>query len=194
MRSLEDMRLPPIVPTNIYPIVDLTKSAPVHPTKKAKTRRLKDIKRIVWHTTDCNWSIEKLITYDLGPNHIDKTGCPTCTYNEVVMPDGSLVMIVPWDIVTWHVGYWNPGSLAIALMYEVKNDTVGPSPAQYKTICDRTALMLRQLELPIDSVVGHRELKDTGWLPGAKGSRILRKTCPGLALDMDKARWDIRKA
>ena len=41
------------------------------------------------------------------------------------------------------------------------------------------------------NIRGHRELKMTGWIPGPKGSRRLRKTCPGMLIDLDKFRRSV---
>jgi hypothetical protein len=40
--------------------------------------------------------------------------------------------------------------------------------------------------------VGHRELKGTGWTM-FKGSKRLRKTCPGIKVDLDKVRRSVAR-
>ena len=49
-----------------------------------------------------------------------------------------------------------------------------------------------KLGLTPDKVVGHRELKGTGWTM-FKGSKKLRKTCPGNRVDLDFLRENIAK-
>ena len=51
--------------------------------------------------------------------------------------------------------------------------------------------MFRTRSIP-DSVVGHRELKGTGWVL-FKGSKKLRKTCPGIHVDLDLLRTNVSK-
>ena len=61
-----------------------------------------------------------------------------------------------------------------------------------------TALHVRCGELCLDfnltpdKVVGHRELKGTGWVM-FKGSKTLRKTCPGINVDLELMRYDISR-
>jgi len=155
-------------------------------------RPLTDIKRIVVHTTDANWSITDLAQYDIGPNHISATGCPAITYADVVMDNGTIFHTLSYREVSWHVGVWNPGSVGIAMMFKctdpvTKKDTYGPSEKQYISCYDHCAKLCLYLNLTPDKIVGHRELSGTGWFM-FKGHKKLRKTCPGLKTDMDHLR------
>jgi len=175
-------------------VSDYTDKLPVHPTKRYKLRKLSDIKRIVVHTTDADWSIETLAKYDINPNHISSSGCPKCTYHEVIMKNGMVYWCVPYEEITWHVGVWNPGSVGVALMYRCSDlngkDVYAPREEAVRSLITRCNALCFKFGLSPSSVVGHRELKGTGWLPG-KGSRILRKTCPGLKLNLDQLRTSI---
>ena len=110
------------------------------------------------------------------------------------MKEGKLYQTLDWKEVSWHAGVWNPGSLAIALMFRVSNmagKDVFPAPElALKTLQTRCGDICLQLGLTPDKVVGHRELKGTGWF-FSKGSKRLRKTCPGLKVDLDLLRHNI---
>ena len=177
---------------------DLSNSLPVHPTKRAKERKLESIKQIVVHCTDWNISPEDLTKYDLGPNHISSTGCPTCTYHYLVGKDGTVSKAVDPKYVTWHAGIHNNSSVSIALLYKTdpvfeSGKTSIPKPECIPPINMMNALgeILTQLclELKIEptQVFGHREMIDTGWF-WSKGHKVLRKTCPGMAVNMPALR------
>jgi hypothetical protein len=176
--------------------IDVSADLPRHATKKHKTRALSGIKRIVVHTTDWVVTPKDLAEYDIGPNHISDTGCPGITYHEMITESGILFKTLPWEEVSWHAGIWNPGSLAIALVYKVSNsegvDTYAPFPQALQTLQTRAGDIFLELGLTPDKLVGHRELKGTGWF-WSKGSKRLRKTCPGLKVDMDLLRANCAK-
>jgi hypothetical protein len=176
--------------------IDIVGDLPVHPTKKYKLRELSDIKRIVVHTTDWRTSPKTIAIFDIEPNHISKTGCPAITYHEMVMDTGLVYHCLPFRQVSWHAGIWNPGSLALAMVFRVSDskgrDVHAPSENLLKTTQTRLGQLCLELGLTPDKVVGHRELKGTGWF-FSKGSRRLRKTCPGLKVDLDLLRTNVAK-
>lgn len=187
--------------------ISLIGELPVHPTKKYDTRAVSAIKRIVVHTSNWDTTPKKLAEYDITPyyivdgekiyNHISKTGCPAITYHECVMDDGTVYSTLPYQQVSWHAGAWNPGSLGICMMYVAKNKKTGkdeyaPSEKMMRSLQTRLGDICLRLGLTPDKVVGHRELKGTGWIPG-KGSRKYRKTCPGMKVDLDKLRTNVAK-
>jgi hypothetical protein len=184
-------------------IIDISRTLPRHPTKKYSLRKKSDIKRIVIHTTNWNTTPEVLAKYDITPyfekngvkywNHISRTGCPAITYAEIITNDGRVFKTLPYEEVSWHVGIWNKSSLGVALMYECTNelgdDIFGPSEEALKSLYRRVGNLCLELGLPPTEkhVVGHRELWGTGWF-WSKGSKTLRKTCPGLKVDLDDVR------
>jgi len=174
--------------------VDIAADLAVHGSKTYTLRKLSAIKRIVVHTTDWDTSPQRLAKYDIGPNHISKTGCPAITYHEIVMKDGVVYKTLPYEQVSWHVGPWNGSSLGVALMFRVSDDkgkdSYAPDLNQLKALQTRLGQLCMDLGLTPDCVVGHRELKGTGWFM-FKGSRRLRKTCPGLQVDLDQLRTNV---
>lgn len=175
---------------------DLSKSLPRNVNVKPSSRTLSDIKRIVIHTTDDETTILALAKYDINPNHISDTGCPTITYNDVILKSGQVFHTLEYTTVSWHVGPWNPGSVAVSLMYQCTdkngNDAFGPSDLMLKTCYDHCADLCLYLRLTPDNIVGHRELSGTGFNI-FKGSKVLRKTCPGLKVDLDLMRVEVAK-
>jgi N-acetyl-anhydromuramyl-L-alanine amidase AmpD len=164
----------------------------VHPVKRPKLRQPEDIKRIVIHCTAANWTLEQLVDYDLGPNHISATGCSVATYSDVIFADGQIKHVVDYTKETWHVGNWNYSSLGIALMYNPgPKDAIGPSNEAYVAMLNHCALLAMRLGLLPSDIVGHRELKDTGWILDKDGNKQLRKTCPGMSINLDTLRLDI---
>lgn len=180
---------------NVKPI-NVVDQLPRHPTKRHDLRLHSKIKRIVVHTTDWIVTPKDLATYDIGPNHISSSGCPGITYHEMITDKGIIYQTLPWAEISWHVGMWNPGSLGIALVYRVSNsdgkDTYAPTTYSLLALQTRCGDICLELGLTPNKVVGHRELKGTGWFWG-NGSRRLRKTCPGLQVDLNLLRTNIAK-
>lgn len=169
--------------------VDIIDELPRHPTKVYARRKLSQIERIAIHTTDMDCSILDIANYDIGPNHISKTGCPAITYTYVVMPNGTYFKTLPFTEVGWHVGNHNENTVGIAMMFKVtdpktKKDKFAPPDKLLSSayVCaGRVALYLGIIP---ENIVGHRELFETGWF-WKEGHKQLRKTCPGLQVNMD---------
>ena len=189
--------------TNRLNIIDLTEKLPVHKYKTPD--ELKEITYIVIHTINGVVTPRGLAKYDIGPNHISKTGCPTFTYHYFLRRDGEINQTVNHNIVTWHAGKWNEKSLAVALNYKLDKEwekkayagtAVSDLPpnknnAPSKEMMDSLYNLLVELCLaenisPIN-IRGHRELKGTGWT-FKKGSKVLRKHCPGMSINLDSVR------
>lgn len=190
--------------TDVKPL-NISGSLPRHPTKAYSKRSSFSIKRIVVHTTNWDTTVHKLAKYDVTPyfvlggkkiyNHISKTGCPAITYHEVIMNDGVVYKTLDQTEIAWHVGIWNSGSLGIALMYIATNPLTGkdeyaPLDKQLRSLQTRCGDLCLQLGITPQNVVGHRELKGTGWF-FSKGSKMFRKTCPGMLLDLDVLRKNV---
>ena len=167
---------------------DISAKMARHTTKKHDLRELSNIKRIVLHTTDWNTTPRRISEYDVAKNHISNTGCPGITYHEIIMTDTTCYKTLPYEEVSWHAGPWNTGSLAVALMYRVSNtagvDSYEPTEECLKAAVVRCGELCLSLGITPDNVVGHRELQFTGWT-WAKGSKVRRKTCPGMKIDLD---------
>lgn len=177
-------------------IIDLSYGLAKHPTKFYKERELSGIKRIVVHTTDWGTSPKRIAEYDVKPNHISKTGCPAITYHEMIGINGDPYKTLDYREISWHAGVWNASSLAIALCYKCTNkegeDVYKPKKRLLKALELRCGELCLKLGLTPFSVVGHRELKGTGWIL-FKGSKKLRKTCPGLHVDLNLLRINVAR-
>ena len=177
-------------------IIDLSKGLARHPHKTYKQRKLSKIKRVVVHTTDWGASAKTIAEYDIKPNHISDTGCPAITYHELIGISGNPYKTLDYEEISWHAGMWNPGSVAIALAYRCSNkkgeDIYKPKRKMMTALHVRCGELCLDFNLTPDKVVGHRELKGTGWVI-FKGSKTLRKTCPGINVDLELMRYDISR-
>ena len=168
-----------------YKIKDIRDMLPVNKTRLANGEKIPirkgDINRIVIHCSDDDdkpgEDVSGLAKYDIGPNHISKKGCFTFTYHYYIEQVGKEIKIfkcVNHNIVTWHVGSWNMGSLAIGIDKRGEDE----APEKYEAAVWLAAKLCKELELSSKSVVFHRELKGTGWYLN-KGKKVYRKSCPG---------------
>lgn len=183
-------------------VIDIKNVLPRHETRTYNKRKLSDIKRLVIHTSDWLATPEQIASYDISPKcHISPgKGCPAVTYAEMINTDGVCFSTLDWTEVSWHVGVWNKSSLGLVLLYKCSDSSgedvsafnlvYAPTTKMLSSAWKRSGDILLKLGLPPTDkhLVGHRELRFTGWLPGAKGSRVLRKTCPGWGVDMDAFR------
>jgi len=181
-----------------YQTNDLRDSLPVHPTKKPTVRNLSTLNIIVVHTTDWDTNVVTLTKYDIGPNHISSTGCPGCTYHDVIMKDGTRQHCVPYKHTTWHAGKWNKKSIAVALMYRCSQPGKPDLPPTNDQIESLKQLLVSQclvMKIFPLNIKGHRELEFTGFIwkytKDGKATKSLIKTCPGMSVDMDKLRKDV---
>ena len=155
---------------------------------------IKKINPVAYQGPICNLTVDKEEAYIV--NSVSTHNCPSITYHEgVVGEEGQLVKTLNWREISWHAGRHNKSSLGIALYYKCQEDGVdvhAPSKRQMQTLWCRCGHICLQLGLGPEAVVGHRELKGTGWF-WEKGSRRLRKTCPGLLVNMDVVRINVAK-
>lgn len=182
-------------------IKDLVPELSVHPTKKIPKRSLSDIKKLVVHCTDWEITPQELVKYDLGPNHISSTGCPTITYHYFIARDGTVNRTALPEWITWHAGNYNNSSLAITLAYKTdalfeQGKKVIPNPNNIPTIQmmeslhPLLALLCKTYGVIPPNIQGHRELFGTGWI-FVKEHKQLRKSCPGMAVDLDLMRKNV---
>lgn len=182
--------------------VDISADLPRQTEQSYKKRDLSAIQLIVIHTTDWDTTPQELAAYDIRPftmykgekiwNHISKKGCPAITYHEIAMKD-KLYKTLDWEEESWHAGKWNKQSIAIAMMYKCTKDgedQLEPPDNMLKIVQTRCGDICLELGLTPDVVKGHRELEGTGWF-WEKGSRRLRKTCPGKKVDLDLLRKNV---
>jgi len=175
--------------------IEIHSELPRHPRKEYQKRKLSKIKKIVIHTTDRDWTPRQVAEYDIGPNHISSTGCPAITYHEVIMPTGKVYHTLPYKEVSWHAAGHNKDSIAIALSYKATTGEPGvnnkPPRLAMLSLYSRLSALCLRLKITPHAILGHRELKGTGFFFDRKGHKRLRKTCPGLKVDLDKVRKNV---
>jgi N-acetyl-anhydromuramyl-L-alanine amidase AmpD len=171
--------------------VDISDSLPRHATKHYPKRSEDDIKLIVLHCTDWDTTPKRIAEDDITSDRISKGGCPACTYHEIIMKEGRVYQTLGYIEESWHVNTWNHQSIGIALMYRCSDkqgkDVYGPTEVAIRSAVCRLGELCIKFRLGPEAVVGHRELKGTGWNE-ENGKKVLRKTCPGLSIDLDLIR------
>jgi len=169
-------------------IHDVRKKLPKHPSKKYKRRPLKKIKRIVVHCDDLGATVWDVARYDIKPNHLSKTGAPGITYHYFIHKDGNVFYCQDEKVVTWHVANFNSTSVGVCLSYKATGNDNPPTPEQDESLIYLLAKLCLSLGIQPTHVVGHRELPGTGYVI-RNGKKVLRKTCPGLAIDLAVVRF-----
>lgn len=160
--------------------------------RTAERRDPAAIDTVVLHCTAMpDWNVWDVARYHVGPNHISPDGCPTIGYAYFVEPDGLCYQCLPHDVRAWHVGPWNDRSIGVCLAYE--GGKAEPPPRQLLAAAEVCAMLASELHLAADRVLGHRELEGTGHTREG-GKIVLRKECPGLAIDMDRFRRAVSTA
>ena len=180
---------------------DVTHRLPHNPNYPSIPKRLKPATMIVWHCDDaCNWAVEDLISYDWNPNHISEKGCPCPTYAYYITRDGTVFKTAEENWLTWHVGVseadqkrwqipnWNTIALGICFGHKPSTEP-DLTPQQYTSGLLLTSEIARRLSIDSQNVRGHRELQVTGFNL-ANGQ--LRKEYPGMGIDLDSVRRNIR--
>jgi N-acetyl-anhydromuramyl-L-alanine amidase AmpD len=174
-----------------YRVEDIRTGLPIHPGKTPRLRRPGDVDRLVLHCTDASpsWGALDCARYDINPNHISATGCPTITYTYFINADGLVQKCLSHDVVSWHVGDWNARSLGVAMAYRATGKSDPPPAAQLEAAAELLARLCQTFNLqPGLNVVGHRELLGTGYWVDGQGRKHLRKECPGLKVDLSELR------
>jgi len=164
------------------------------PEKPWKQRSLDQIDLLVVHCTDSDiWSCEQVSEYDMSEkNHITPGHpLPGITYQMFVSKDGDTILASNLKNITWHAGGYNSHSVGIAIPYRATGaKTPPPSPIMRGLVRTLTILALRFKLNPYYAIKGHRELLGTGFR-FVKGHKVLRKTCPGLLIDLDNLRFQV---
>jgi N-acetyl-anhydromuramyl-L-alanine amidase AmpD len=174
-----------------YTIKDIRADLPVHKTKKPKQRKTADT--IVVHcTASKNQDPFKLALYDITPspeNHISTSGCPTITYHDYIINNGTLFHCVDYTSITWHAGLYNTKSIGVVLAYEGL-DNIYPATAQMQTLVEHLMRLCLYMHILPENVIGHREIPGMYTIIG-EGSKKYKKKCPGLMINLDQLRQNI---
>jgi len=94
-------------------------------------RRLSSIEEIIIHCTATppkaykNWDDPRtLINYDLGPNHIARSGLASATYHFYINRKSEVFQLVSMGIITAHCKGHNAGGVAICINHDGFTDDV----------------------------------------------------------------------
>lgn len=156
-----------------------------------------NIKRLVLHCTDAHdWSPERL-----GSFFVFERNFPICGYHYYVREE-AVYRMVSENVITYHCAPYNTSSIGVAIDYNATKDEQLRVPLN-QTIYDNAVMVFVYLCFalgiePVEKglvgqIVGHRELPITGWFMGADNAKHLRKTCPGMAINMNKFRFDVTR-
>lgn len=164
---------------------DFREQTPVDPHKKIVTRESRSIDKIVLHCTDAShWTPQRLAEFAIA-----ERGFSICSYHFYVM-DTVVYHMVGNTVITPHAGIWNKHSLAIAIdfyptRYERNNIRVDPNVFKNAVETAGYLCIKHGISPTKDSLVGHRELMWTGFFRDKQDNIVLRKTCPGMTIDLD---------
>lgn len=104
-----------------------------------KKRLISDLEQVIIHCTAAGseaWEDPiTCINYDLGPNHISRSGLATATYHFYINQKGECWQLVSMEIKTAHAGPQNTDSVAICINHdgETKSEI---TPELYSTLVD----------------------------------------------------------
>lgn len=183
-------------------IRDLTEQIPHNPERpKIPIRRVRPT-HIVLHCDDAAaWGVWDLINYDLKPNHLSTKGCPCPTYAYYISRAGKVYKIAQECYETWHAGVnalvrklyripdWNNVGIAVCFAHKPGMDD-GLTPEQIEVGQLLVAEITSRRDIQSANVLGHRELAGSGHKPGRPD--LLRKTCPGMDVDLHAFRSEVR--
>jgi N-acetyl-anhydromuramyl-L-alanine amidase AmpD len=163
------------------------------PKRRYKTRKLTKIKKIVLHCDDWDADLWDIARYDVTPredHHISPLGCPGFTYHFFVEKDGKVFYCEDINQITWHAGNHNGDSIGICMRYKATGNPNPPPQEQLDSVYKLMVDLCLLLGTDPDNIKGHRELPGTGYTV-VDGVKKLRKTCPGMLINMDKTRYII---
>ena len=154
---------------------------------KLKIRSLDDCEQIIVHCTAAGTPLWEnpltCIKYDMGPNHISRSGCPTATYHFYINQKGETWQLVSMELVTWNCSGQNNNSVAICINHNGFNqDEI--TPELYQSLVDTCCHVFDKLDWGYDSYgVADRIHFHRDYAP---------KACPG-KLDKNQLIKDVAK-
>ncbi len=155
------------------PVEDLTEGLPKHKSEEYETRSLEDIQYLVIH--------HSAVPSFVGPKaiaayHVRRHEWPGIGYHFVVAEDGTLYQTNTLETVSYHAVKANPYGVGICFLGNFTNKA--PPQAQVQAGAHLVAWLLGELNLPIESIKGHKDLMGTAcpgkqWLAGEKWKTAL---------------------
>jgi N-acetyl-anhydromuramyl-L-alanine amidase AmpD len=167
-----------------------------NPRRRYKKRKLKKISKLVLHCDDWDADIMTIANYDVTPHpqhHISKKGCPGFTYHYFIEKDGTVKYAMDLKEITWHAGNHNGKSIGVCIRYRATGNPNPPPKVQLTALQKLLARLCLDLCIDPDNIKGHRELFGTGYKV-VNGKKKLRKTCPGMLVNLDEMRYVVSMA
>ena len=148
------------------------------------------IKRIVFHCTDAeSWSADRLSGF-----FIDEKNYPICGYHYYISEN--VYHMVGDNIITYHAAPFNKSSVSFSIDYPASRYdalNIKPKIEIMNKAKNLAAFLALKYRIHPDMIVGHRELPFTGFTI-RQDHRVLRKTCPGMLIDLKHFRYDVTKS
>lgn len=151
-----------------FELVNRVGSLPRHATLRYASRPLDYIRQLVIHHTGAPTSVgaEQIAGY-----HVTTLGWPAIGYHFIIDQDGRVCQTNALATISHHARQYNGSGVGIALTGNL--DHVAPPSAQLDGAAVLCAWLLRELNLPIESIKGHQELVSVTcpgdqWLEGAR--------------------------
>ncbi|MBM7833323.1 peptidoglycan recognition protein family protein [Clostridium sardiniense] len=122
---------------------------------------------IIHHTEEIGWNIHKV------HNHHKTLGWEGIGYNYFIEENGTII-----EGRGMHIGAHTKGfnNKSIGICLNGNFDLSYPSKEQIKSLCNMCNMLMQKYNIPIESVIGHREVEG------------VTKSCPGYYFNMNEFR------
>ena len=138
------------------PIEDLIGSLPKHESEEYETRPLEDIRYLVVHHS----AVPAFVgAKAIAAYHVRRHEWPGIGYHFVVGEDGALYQTNALETKSFHAAKANPYGVGICFLGNFTNST--PPPDQVQAGAHLVAWLMGELNLPMESIRGHKELMGT---------------------------------
>jgi hypothetical protein len=126
---------------------DLTSDLPAHPEKRFPSRNLDDIQYLALSQSAVPPDIE---LHDIAEFHVQQMGWPGIGYHFFVDATGRILQTQDLTTVVYHVGEWDPATVAVCLAGKFGRQT--PGIAQLESSAQLIAWLIRTLGLTLEAV------------------------------------------
>lgn len=173
---------------------DFRNFTPLNPNLTIRTRDVSQgntIKTIVFHCTDAEgWTPMRLAQF-----FIDERKFPICSYHYYINQE-KIFHMVGENIITYHAGIWNSDSVAFSIDFPssmAEKLKINPDPKLMENAVKMATYLSLKFGVVPSNIKGHRELYLTGWFKNKSGDVELRKTCPGMMINLNEFRYEVTK-
>ena len=155
------------------PIQDVIETLPKHATEEYETRPLEDIRYLVIHHS----AVPAIVgAKTIAAYHVRRHEWPGIGYHFVVTENGTVYQTNALETRSYHALKANPYSVGICFLGNFTN--AAPPAAQVQAGAHLVAWLMGELDLPIESIKGHKDLMGTAcpgaqWLAGQKWKTML---------------------